>query len=248
MEVSYQLKNALSFKIANILRREIYENTIKVGEHLNEAAIASRFGISRGPLRDAIRILENEGLVKTPPNGRTIVVGFSNKEIIEYYELRYYLESEAIRKILSEPEDESYYDWLNDLEKLLEDSKQYLKYNDKDLFTKADYNFHRSIAARANNTICIQVWKMLANMSMTIMEMNKRYLADKYIIDLSATYAYHDKIFLSIKNQDLDMAIKNLHAHLQKGQETFLNIIESVANMPSNSKSPKYTRMVENRL
>jgi len=43
-------------------------------------------------------------------------MGFSTKEITEYYELRYYLESEAIRKILSEPEDKSYQDWLNDLE------------------------------------------------------------------------------------------------------------------------------------
>ena len=56
-------------------------------------------------------------------------MGFSTKEITEYYELRYYLESEAIRKILSEPEDRSYQDWLNDLEQLLSESKQYLKYN-----------------------------------------------------------------------------------------------------------------------
>ena len=113
MAVSTQLKTVLSSKIANILRQEIYENTIKVSEHLNEAAIAARLGISRGPLRDAIHILENEGLVKTPPNGRTVVMGFTAKEISEYYGLRYYLESEAIRKILSEPEDKSYHDWLN---------------------------------------------------------------------------------------------------------------------------------------
>ncbi|MBU4292780.1 MAG: GntR family transcriptional regulator [Actinobacteria bacterium] len=237
MAGSAQLKTVLSSKIAGILRQEIYENTIKVGAHLNEAAIAARLGTSRGPLRDAIHILENEGLVKTPPNGRTFVVGFSTKEIIEYYELRYYLESKAIHKILSEPENQSYHDWLNDLEQLLSESKQYLKYDDKDLFTTADYKFHLSIHTRANNTISIQVWKMLANMSITIIEMNKRYLADKYIHDLNATFEYHDKILLSLKNRDLDMALKNLQIHLQKGKETFLKIIESVANMTSKSKS-----------
>ena len=238
MAVSTQLKTVLSSKIANILRQEIYKNTIKLGEHLNEAAIAARLGISRGPLRDAIHILENEGLVKTPGNGRTVVMGFSTKEITEYYKLRYYLESEAIRKILSEPEDKSYQDWLNDLKQLLNESKEYLKYNDKDLFTTADYHFHLSIHTRANNTIFIQVWKMLANMSMSIMEINKRYLADKYIYDLNATFEYHDKILLSLKNRDLDMALKNLQIHLQKGKETFLKIIESVTNMPSKPKSP----------
>lgn len=237
MAGSAQLKTVLSSKIANILRQEIYENIIKVGEHLNEAAIAARLGTSRGPLRDAIHILENEGLVKTPPNGRTFVVGFSTREIIEYYELRYYLESKAIHKILSEPESQSYHDWLNDLEQLLNESKAYLKYDDKYLFATADFQFHLSIHTRANNTISIQVWKMLANMSITIIEMNKRYLADKYIHDLNATFEYHDKILLSLKNRDLDMALKNLQIHLQKGKETFLKIIESVANMTSKSKS-----------
>ena len=237
MAASTQLKTVLSSKIANILRQEIYKNTIKVGTHLNEAVIAARLGISRGPLRDAIHILENEGLVKTPSNGRSIAIGFSTKEINEYYELRYHLESEAIRKILSEPEDESYRDWLNDLEQLLNESKQYLKYNDKDLFTTADYHFHLSVLTRANNTISIQVWKMLANMSMTIMEMNKRYLVDKYIHDLSTTYEFHDKILLSLKNRDLDMALKNLQIHFQKGRDTYSKIIKSVTKMQNVNQS-----------
>ncbi len=240
MTVSTQLKTVLSSKIADILRREIYENTIKVGEHLNETAIAAKLGISRGPLRDAIHILENEGLVKTPSNGRTYVVGFSTKEITEYYELRYYLESRAILKILSEPEDQSYRDWLNDLEQLLNENKTYLRNNDKNLSSTTDFQFHLSIQTRANNTIFIQVWKMLANMSLTIIEINKRYFADKYINELNAGFEYHDKILLSLKNRDPDMALKNLQIHMQKGKEAFLKIIEDVSNMPSSSKSYLY--------
>jgi len=236
MAVSTQLKTALSSKTADILRQEIYENTIKVGVHLNEAAIAARLGISRGPLRDAIHILENEGLVKTPPNGRTFVVGFSTKEITEYYELRYYLESRAILKILSEPEDQSYHDWLNDLEQLLKESRTYLKYNNKNLSPTADFQFHLSIQTRANNTIFIQVWKMLANMSLTIIEINKQYFADKYTNDLNAAFEYHDKILLSLKNRNPDMALKNLQAHMQIGKEAFLKIIENLASMPSRPK------------
>jgi GntR family transcriptional regulator, gluconate operon transcriptional repressor len=237
MIVKTQLKTVLSSKIANILRREIYENTIKVGEHLNEGAIAARLGTSRGPLRDAIHILENEGLVKTPSNGRTVVVGISAKEITEYYELRYFLESKAINKILSEPENQSYYDWLSELEQLLNENKAYLKYDDKDFSTTTDFQFHLSIHTRANNTIFNQVWKMLANMSITIMEINKQYFADKYINDLNAAFEYHDKILLSLKNRDLDMALKNLKIHMQIGKEAFLKIIEDMANIQSVAKS-----------
>lgn len=139
MAVSTKLKTVLSSKIVNILQQEIYENIIKVGEHFNETAIAFRLGISSDPLRDVIRILENEGFVSTPPNGRTIVMDFLPKEVAEYYELRYYLESQAIRKILSGPEDRSYQYWLKKREELLARSRQYLKYEDKELFAEADY-------------------------------------------------------------------------------------------------------------
>lgn len=232
-----QLKTSLSSKIANILRREIYENTLNIGKHLNESAIAKRFGVSRGPVRDAIHTLENEGLVNTPPNGRTVVLGFSTKEIADYYELRYYLESEAIRKILYEPEDESYHIWLNSLEQLLNENKVYLKHNNEDVFATADFHFHLSIITKANNRTAIQVWKMLSNTSLTIMEMNKRYLADKYLYDINVTFEFHDKILHSLKNRDLDMAFENLRIHFQKGRDTYSKIIKSVTNMQNKSKS-----------
>ena len=230
-----QLKESLSSKIANILRHEIYENKIKAGDHLNEVAIAAKFGISRGPLRDAILILENEGLVTTPSNGRTVVIGFSQKEINEYYGLRFFLESEAIKKILAQPEDKLYREWISYLEKILEQTKKYLKENDEESFRDADYRFHLEIHKRADDTISMQVWKMLANISKTIMEMkSKKYLADDYSSELISTYSYHDKIFLSLKNRDLDMAIENLKMHLQKGKETFLKIINSYADGKKN--------------
>jgi GntR family transcriptional regulator, gluconate operon transcriptional repressor len=237
MAANIQLKTALSSKIANILRQEIYENTIKVGTHLNEVAIAARLGVSRGPLRDAIHILENEGLVKTPPNGRTFVVGFSIKEITEYYELRYYLESKAILKILSEPDNQSYRDWLSGLEQLLNENKTYLNYNDKNFSAVTDFQFHHYIQTRANNTIFFQIWKMLNNMSLTIIEICNRYFTDRYINNLNAAFKYHDKILVSLKNRDPDMALKNLQVHMQKSKEAFLKIIESVVNMPFKLKS-----------
>lgn len=229
-----QLKTALSSKIANILRQEIYENTIKIGEHLNEVAIASRLGVSRGPLRDAIRILENEGLVSTPSNGRTVVKGFSSSEIIDYYKLRYFIESEAIRKILSEPDNRSYREWLNGLEELLKRNRDSLKYDDKNLFAEADYQFHFSINKRANNVISLQVWKMLANMSMTIIEMNKQYMADNYVNGLIDALEFHDKVLLGLKKRDLDMALKNLKMHMEKGENTFFSIIKDISRLKVN--------------
>lgn len=231
MVVNHEIKTALSLKIAGILRQEIYENALKVGQHLNESVLALRFGISRGPIRDALSILENEGLINSLPNGRKIVQGFSSKEINDYYNLRYYIESESMRCIFSEPEDDLYYLWLNDLEDLLKESKSYLaKTNKENLFNITDFHFHLSIVTKANKKIFIQVWKTLANMSLTIMEMNKRYLADKYFHEIKSTFELHDKIFISIKNRNLDAALENLNIHFKKGSETFSRLIDTLKN------------------
>lgn len=239
MENNGSLKTALSSKIANMLRREIYENTLKTGEHLNEAQLANRLGVSRGPVRDALHALESEGLVETPPNGRTVVMGFSAKEIADYYELRYYLESEAIRKILAGNEDESYRLWLESLEKLINESRMHLLYNNEEMFIVSDFEFHLAILSKAGNRVSIQVWKILANMSRTIMEMNKRYLANMQLHNISDTFAFHDRILLGLKTRDLEMALNNLKTHLIKGTETYSMIIGHVADMQEQSRLPK---------
>lgn len=238
IKTNTQLKTVLSTKVARILRQEIYSGKIRPQEHLNEVAIAARLGISRGPLRDAIHILENEGLVGTPPNGRTIVIGFSEKEITEYYKLRYFIESEAIKKILSEPEDDSYNEWLEGLEELINENKKNKNYRNS--FSEVDYNFHLLINERANNIISLQVWKILANMSMTIIEMNKQYMADNDTTDeLADALKYHEKILLSLKERNLDMALKNLKSHMQKGEDIFCNILKNIPSFMSEKASTR---------
>lgn len=232
------LKISLPSKIANMMRREIYENTIKSGDHLNESQIAARLGVSRGPVRDALRILESEGLVETLSNGRTVVVGFNAKDILDYYDLRYYLESEAITKIIQSPDDESYSEWIEHLEQILQESKAYLDSNSEDMFTVADIEFHLALLTRAGNRVSVQVWKTLANMSRTIMEMNKRYLADMQLHNLHDTFAYHDLILLGLKARNLELALDNLRHHLQKGTETYTKIMSQVCDMKNFPKGP----------
>jgi GntR family transcriptional regulator of gluconate operon len=230
-EYGATIKTALPSKIANMLRREIYENTLKAGDHLNETQIANRMGVSRGPVRDALRILESEGLVDTPPNGRTVVLGFSIREIADYYDLRYHLESEAITKIILSENNSSYKSWLKNLEQLVSDSRVYLEMNNEEMFSIADFEFHLALLNQAGNRISVQVWKMLANMSRTIMEMNKRYLSNLQLHNIQDTFAYHDRILIGLKTRNLEMALESLKQHLMKGTETYALIMEQVSDM-----------------
>ncbi len=74
--------------ISEELKHLIYSGVLKPGERLNEAALAVRMGTSRGPIREAIRILTGLGLVKAVVNRGVFVKQISVREMLEIYELR----------------------------------------------------------------------------------------------------------------------------------------------------------------
>lgn len=78
----------LAPRIAEALRRLIYDGEFAPGERLNEAALALRMGTSRGPIREALRALAGWGLVTPVPNRGVFVRQLSVREMLEVYELR----------------------------------------------------------------------------------------------------------------------------------------------------------------
>jgi DNA-binding GntR family transcriptional regulator len=78
----------LPHRIAEELKQLIYSGEIKAGERLNEASMALRMGTSRGPIREAIRILTGFGLVSAVPNRGVFVRQLSVREMVEISELR----------------------------------------------------------------------------------------------------------------------------------------------------------------
>jgi DNA-binding GntR family transcriptional regulator len=78
----------LALGISEQLKHLIYSGEILPGERLNEAALALRMGTSRGPIREAIRILAGFGIVTAVPNKGVFVRKISVREMLEIYELR----------------------------------------------------------------------------------------------------------------------------------------------------------------
>src|SRR6266566_3711171 len=80
------------------IRGKILSGEFARGAALSEASIARELGNSRGPLREAVRRLTAEGLLRPAPNGGSVVVDFSRREVAELYELREALEVYAAGK------------------------------------------------------------------------------------------------------------------------------------------------------
>ncbi|MDQ2735110.1 MAG: GntR family transcriptional regulator, partial [Pseudomonadota bacterium] len=75
-------------RIADELKQLIYEGEFAPGERLNEAALALRMGTSRGPIREAVKVLAGWGLVTPSPNRGVFVRTLSVREMLEVYDLR----------------------------------------------------------------------------------------------------------------------------------------------------------------
>jgi DNA-binding GntR family transcriptional regulator len=81
-------EQGLPIFVADELKQLIYTGVFKPGERLNEAALALRMGTSRGPIREAIRMLTGLGIVKAVVNRGVFVRQISVREMLEIYELR----------------------------------------------------------------------------------------------------------------------------------------------------------------
>lgn len=82
--------------VAGVLRDAIVTGVLQAGEELNQVELARRFGVSRVPVREAIRMLEAEGLVISQPHKRTVVSALTPSTLGEIFDVRIYLETSAL--------------------------------------------------------------------------------------------------------------------------------------------------------
>jgi DNA-binding GntR family transcriptional regulator len=80
------------------LRAEIVDGRLQPGQRLRTAALAERLGFSRTPIREALVLLEGEGLVKLEPRRGAVVRAFAGEDLMDLYEVRALLEAHAARR------------------------------------------------------------------------------------------------------------------------------------------------------
>jgi DNA-binding GntR family transcriptional regulator len=91
-------RRGLTDEVAESIRQAIFDGSFEMGEHLNEVDIADRLEVSRGPVREALVQLRQEGIVTTKWHRGTHIVQFSAKEVRELASLRTVLEVFAMRE------------------------------------------------------------------------------------------------------------------------------------------------------
>ena len=140
-------EQGLPLFIAEELKHLIYTGVLKPGERLNEAALALRMGTSRGPIREAIRMLTGLGIVKAVVNRGVFVRQISVREMLEIYELRALVFGFAAGRATEHVTEEH----RQQFEQLLAQMDAACDLEDADLYYDLNLQFHQLVMRLSNN-------------------------------------------------------------------------------------------------
>jgi DNA-binding GntR family transcriptional regulator len=198
--------------ISDELRDEILDGRLPAGTRLVETELADRFGVSRGPIRDALAELARSGLALDLPRRGTFVSSLTERDLEEVYVLRRAIEEAAIPFAIANaaPDDvAAMFDVLDEAE---------AAYGKDDLAAawEADMAFHRSYCRLSGNGRLLALFDHLASQTVLLM---RTALASRESLGWTPPVAVHRRIATSIAAGDAAGAIEAVGAHYQYTQD-----------------------------
>ncbi|MCF4127731.1 GntR family transcriptional regulator [Methylobacterium sp. SyP6R] len=147
-------KDTFRSRIADSLRNAILGGDIAPGSQLVETALAEQFGVSRGPLREAIRQLIEEGILETVPYTGTYVIDISVKDVDEIYSIRRNLETFAFELVW----DRRGAAFRNELHRRHEALTATIDAGDDKASILAELSFHGAVYEATGHSFLLHVW------------------------------------------------------------------------------------------
>ena len=207
--------------VCETLRDAIRKGILEPGERLMEVQLAEELGISRTPVREAIRKLEQEGYVIMMPRRGTYVSDISTNDVKEIFEIRSALESLATglaaRRI--EPDE------LETLQNLLIEIEGYIAKNDMEKIVETDIKFHGLLYQVSRN-------ERLVNIINNLKEQLARFrtLSMSYPGRLQETLEEHSEMVEAIANGDVSAARDAAEHHMERAEKTLLKAMRRAKN------------------
>ena len=209
--------------VCESLRNAIKSGILAPGERLMEVQLADELGISRTPIREAIRKLEQEGYVIMLPRRGTYVSSVSVHDVQEIFEIRSALESLSIGLAARRIESNE----LDQLQQLLAVTEKYIELNDIDNIVKTDIEFHGLLYSVSRND---RLGIIINNLKEQLSRFRK--LSMSYPGRLQDTLEEHREMVEAIANGDVEAARDAAERHMEKAEETLLKAMsfESESN------------------
>lgn len=200
--------------VFNTLRQGILTGELKPGERLMEIHLAEKLGVSRTPIREAIRMLELEGLVTMIPRKGAEVAKISEDDLKDVLEVRKVLESLATRLACERITDEQ----KELLKKAAEEFVQSTKSGDATTIAMADVKFHDEIINASGNKRLAQ---MINNLAERIYRYRLEYIKDEK--NHSRLIEEHALIMQNVIEGNVSEAVKCAESHIDNQEENVLS-------------------------
>lgn len=214
--------------VCESLREAIRNGVLKPGERIMEIQLAEELGVSRTPVREAIRKLELEGYVVMMPRRGTYVANMSIRDINEIFEIRTALESLSNGLAAEHITDEE----LEHLQRLLVIIGGYIKDGNIEKIVETDIEFHDLMYHAARNQRLVGIISNLRDQLTRF-----RTLSMSYPGRLEATLDEHKSIVEAIANGDRKAASKAAEQHMENSEKTLLKAMDEMKK--KNTKAGK---------
>lgn len=210
--------NSLRAQVFGEIEKAILNGVFQAGDSLIEGKLSAELGVSRTPVREALRQLELEGLVKTIPNKGAIVIGVSQKDIEDIYNIRMAIESLAARWTA----ENITVDELEKLKEVVELQEYYVEKGDAIQIWQLDTKFHEIIFASCRSRILMHT---LSSFHHFIQK--ARELSFKTSGRPSLAVQEHRDILEALQKHDSEAAAFLTSEHVRLAKENFLENIKS---------------------
>ncbi len=204
-------QRALYEEVAELLREKIFNHQLAAGAWIDELKIAAEYGISRTPLREALKVLATEGLVTMKVRRGAYVTEVNDQDLSDVFHLMALLEADAARTVAQSATDQQLKELETlhqQLEKSTKDQKDHIR------FFTLNEAFHTRLLEVANNRWAGQ---MVADLR-KVMKLNRAESLTKPG-RIAESLAEHAVLMAALKKRDAAAAHAAMSAHINSGLE-----------------------------
>lgn len=207
---TFSNSSSLTEEIADIVRERVLKGEYEIGEKIKENQIASELRVSRTPIRDAFKLLENEGLIDYIPNRGCFAKGFTKRDVEDIYAVRESLEELAVMWSVERISKEE----IAALEEQCDMMEFYARKKDSKKVLELNSGFHDVIYTSARSRFLAQV---LRSYKAYLDKTRKSIFYDQAYLE--AILKEHRVILDAIRSRDKQRAVDAMKAHLSASQQ-----------------------------
>ncbi|MBA9026380.1 MULTISPECIES: GntR family transcriptional regulator [Bacillaceae] len=200
-------KNSLKHQIAQQIKKLIFEGELEQGEKITELQVAQNLGVSRTSVREAMLLLELEGLLISEPYKDTRVTTISQEEVLELLiPMRLHIEIYALKK--------GFPIWDEEIKEqfklILANMRKAIRYEDLSTFIELDIQLHELIVMSSQLENVIRIWESIVHrIRLHFLYQNRKSgTLEKWLVD------HEELVDILINGNSVEEAVKTLRKHI----------------------------------